>query len=60
MMSYFTPDMNTPLAAPLLPINTITETKSDGTAKYEVDRSDNRYLKLYNILNRRKKKKKTI
>lgn len=36
------------------------ETKSDGTVKYEIDRSDSRYLKLYNILNRRKKKKKTI
>lgn len=36
------------------------ETESDGTAKYEIDRSDSKYLKLYNILNRRKKKKKTI
>ena len=34
--------------------------KSDKTALYEVDRSDSRYLKLYNVLNRRKKKKKSI
>lgn len=27
---------------------------------YEVDRSDSRYLKLYNVLNRRKKKKKSV
>lgn len=36
------------------------ELKDDKTAKYEVNRSDSRYLKLYNILNRRKKKKKKI
>lgn len=36
------------------------ETKADKTPLYEIDRSDSRYLKLYNVLNRRKKKKKFI
>lgn len=36
------------------------ETDSKEVSLYEVDRSDSRYLKLYNVLNRRKKKKKTI
>lgn len=34
--------------------------KSDNTALYEVERSDNRYLELYNVLNRRKLKNKKI
>lgn len=36
------------------------EVREDNTVKYEVNRSSNKYLKLYNILNRRKKKKKKI
>lgn len=33
---------------------------SDNIPLYEVDRTDGRYLKLYNVLNRRKMKKKVI
>lgn len=34
--------------------------KSDNVPLYEVDRSDGRYLKLYNVLNRRKQRKQAI
>lgn len=34
--------------------------KSDNMPLYEVDRSDGRYLKLYNVLNRRKRRKQAI
>ena len=36
------------------------EIKADDKPKYEVDRSDSRYMKLYKIMYRRKRKKKAI
>ncbi|MDD7378257.1 MAG: hypothetical protein SO445_03920 [Lachnospiraceae bacterium] len=36
------------------------EIKADGVPKYEVNRSDSRYMKLYKIMYRRKRKKKAI